>query len=150
MNIKTGYVEYNIIDDKSLFDTGIDIKKDDIVIITADGYFYSGLWTKTGVYGPSGKLVPQHKLCNSIPQINDPPLNNMVKYPNDFGYPMMKVPMYCLLGRLNEKYFEIGDSTSFCYQGKSSRLYLDLNVKNNKFGLGSFQVQLKIWRRSYP
>lgn len=149
MKIKTVQFEYNITDNNSLFDTNINIKTNDIIMITADGTFYADMWVESGVYGPSGRLISHRELCQYIPPICSYNKTQILQHPNDYGYPLKTEPIYCLLGKLNNKYFAIGDLISFCHRGKDARLYLDLNIKNNKIGVGSFQINIKIWRKRY-
>jgi hypothetical protein len=107
-------------------DTGIIVQPGQRVVIRADGSIWAGVWF-TGNNGPQG-------------------WNNRVA---DWKFPLQGAPSYCLIGRFNDNWFEVGRAYEQLYQpGPSGAASLTLMVNDDVHGNGdgAFRAQVEIWQ----
>ena len=105
-------------------DTGIEAKFLDRLTFNATGLIWAGV-VFTGQNGPNG--------WNSI----DP----------DPKFPLVGSHPYCLIGRMDGRYFFVGDGQVFFYRGKGSRVALRTNDDSPGNGTGAFDCTIQQWRR---
>lgn len=108
-------------------DTNVDIQPGDRIIFSASGTIWAGVWF-TGRNGPRG--------WDWIANDN--------KFPLPTGHP------YSLLGRLDGRYFEIGDGFERVYTSRGSRLYLRINDDTPGNGNGGFNCRIEVYRTAAP
>lgn len=105
-------------------DTGIELERQDRLVISASGQIWAGV-PFTGANGPRGwnnvELDPKFPLIGSHP--------------------------YSLIGKLDGRYFYVGDGVDRFYFGSGSRLMLRTNDDTPGGGSGAFTVLVQQWRR---
>jgi hypothetical protein len=110
-------------EDAGLSDTRIQVQTGDRLVINAWGSIWAGI-ILTGRNGPGGWSW----------------------IATDPNYPMVGAHVFCLLGRLGDYYFEIGQYFETVWQGPPSTLFLNTNDDNPGGGNGAFMVNVQIWR----
>jgi hypothetical protein len=105
-------------------DTTLEIRQLDYLIFSATGSIWAGVWL-TGENGPQG-------------------WNN---FDNDRKFPLPGSHPYCLLGRLDGRYFYVGRGLTTFYRGRGSRLSLRTNDDRPGNGSGAFQCTIQQFRR---
>lgn len=105
-------------------DSGLEVRYLDYLVMEGTGNIWAGVWL-TGENGPQG--------WNNI----DP----------DRKFPLPGSHPYCLLGRLDGRYFYVGRGLSTFYRGRGSRLSLRTNDDRPGNGSGAFQCKIQQYRR---
>ena len=104
--------------------TGVEVRYQDRLVLSASGQIWAGVWF-TGANGPRGWNE------NSL----DP------KFPLTGSHP------FCLIGRLDGRYFYVGDGVDRFYRGRGSSLHLRTNDDTPGNGSGAFTVTVQQWRK---
>lgn len=104
-------------------DTHIGVRQGDTLIFQATGQIWAGVWL-TGNNGPRG--------WNNID--NDP------KFPLPATHP------FCLLGKLDNGYFYVGDYSRIDRTADQGNLYLRINDDVPGNGSGAFTCTVQIYR----
>jgi hypothetical protein len=104
-------------------DTHIGVRQGDTLIFQATGQIWAGVWF-TGNNGPRG--------WNNID--NDP------KFPLPATHP------FCLLGKLDNGYFYVGDYNRLDRTGDQGNLYLRINDDVPGNGSGAFMCTVQLYR----
>lgn len=104
-------------------DTNLDIRTGDRLVISASGEIWAGVWL-TGRNGPDG-------------------WNNIDLNPK---FPLVCSHPYCLLGRLDGRYFFAGSGIERVYTGRDSRLFLRINDDAPGNGNGAFTAHIEVYR----
>ena len=121
-------------------DTGIDIKYQDRLIVTADGQIWSGVWL-SGLNGPEGWYALQ---CDPDFPLNQSPLST--SWNGERGCSRS----YSLIGKLDQNYFYIGSGYDSHHNGETSRLYLRTNDDVPGNGSDAFYAHIKVLRVDIP
>jgi hypothetical protein len=105
-------------------DTGAEVRTLDRIVLSASGSIWAGVWL-TGQNGPRGwtniDLDPKFPLVGSHP--------------------------FALIGRLNGRYFYVGDGLDAFHRQPPSRLQLRSNDDSPGNGSGAFTCNIQVWRR---
>lgn len=104
-------------------DTGMDIRYGDRLVFSASGEIWAGVWF-TGLNGPQG--------WGNIDYSS--------KWPLPASHP------YCLLGKLDGRYFYLGTGWDRYYRGRNSRLFLRINDDAPGNGSGAFTCHVAVYR----
>lgn len=105
-------------------DSGIEVRPLDRLTLNATGSIWAGV-VFTGQNGPNG--------WNNI----DP----------DPKFPLVNSHPYCLIGRMDGRYFYVGEGQEFFYRGNGSRLILRTNDDAPGNGTGAFSCTVQQWRK---
>jgi hypothetical protein len=106
-----------------LVDTHIVIQDGDTLIVHATGQIWAGVWF-TGLNGPRG--------WDNIDCAN--------KFPLPCSHP------FCLLGKLDNGYFYIGDTYRVDKMPMQGELYLEINDDVHGNGSGAFTAIIQVYR----
>jgi hypothetical protein len=103
--------------------THLQVKHGDTLIFHADGQIWAGVWF-TGNNGPRGW----------------PNLDNNTKFKLPGSHP------YCLLGKLDNGYFYVGDTTRIDNAMDQGSLFLRINDDLPGNGNGAFSCLVQVYR----
>jgi hypothetical protein len=110
-------------------DTGITVRAGDRIAISSSGTIWSGV-VATGRCDGQGWHSWAH--------------------PTESGFPMMDQHPFALIGRVDARWFYVGNGMECVYTGTTGTLKLGINTNNHGVGDGTLSVTSTITRRTEP